>query len=232
VNLDLLRQTWEAAARHGDAFFANFYGRLFLAHPELRPLFGTSMEGQREKIAAMLDLVVRGADNIEAVVPEVRALGERHRRYGVTVEMFAPVGEALLETFGRYLGDDWTDEAAQTWGDAFALVSGVMADVIGKATEPATWDVMVLEVFRLGDVVHIVIDVDHEFPWHVGGFMPVRLANRPGSWRDLQMMHARELLVPIGDRPDSVTLDLLTLQPGDHLLLALPLDVIDQEVTP
>lgn len=238
MNVDLLRSTWNEAAGHGDAFMANFYGRLFLAHPELRPLFGTSMEGQRAKIAAMLDLVVRGADNIEAVVPEVRALGRRHRRYGVTAEMFKPVGEALLATFPRFVGEAWTDEAAKTWGDAFGLVSGVMIDAYEqseRAGERAHWDVMVLEVERSrdGTMLAIVLDQDCGYPWQPRARVAARLADRPGTWRTLATATGGHvLLVPIDDRPDGVTLDLLTLQPGDHLLIAPPVDHIDQEVTP
>src|SRR5690554_450383 len=118
MDVDLLRATWHHAGRFGDRFVAWFYGQLFYAHPELRDLFGVDMAGQRRKLADTLDLVVAGADNLEAVAPKLRKLGRMHRRYGVTVDMYPAVGEALIVTFARFLGDDWTPDAEATWTQA------------------------------------------------------------------------------------------------------------------
>jgi hemoglobin-like flavoprotein len=236
VNVDLLRSTWAEALGYGDAFVAHFYARLFFEHPDLRGLFGTDMAGQRKKIAATLDLVVQGADSIEAVVPRLRQLGRMHRRFGVTVNMFPAVGEALLATFARFLGDHWTDEAAQTWADAFGLVSAVMVDAYTEADRfdgPPYWDVLVVDVQRDADVLRIAVDADSAYPWQPCAVAPVRLPDVAGTWRNLQLSPARhELLVPIDARPDGVTLDLLSMQPGDHLWLAAPLDPVDQEAKP
>lgn len=236
MNPDVLRSTWAEAAGYGDAFVAHFYGRLFFEHPELRPLFGTSMEAQRAKIGDTLALVVAGADSIEAVVPKLRKLGRMHRRFGVTVDMFPAVGSALLATFARFLGDHWTPEAAQTWTEAYGLVSGVMIDAYEEADRhdrPPYWDVLILDVHRDPDVLRIAVDPDSGYPWQPCALAPVRLPEVAGTWRNLQLSPAaHEIVVPIGPRPDGVTLDLLSAQPGDHLWLAAPLDELDQEVTP
>jgi hemoglobin-like flavoprotein len=238
MNLDILRTTWATAAGYGDRFTATFYAGLFLRHPELRDLFGTDMADQRKKLAETLDLVVAGADNIEAVVPRLRKLGRMHRRFGVTPEMYPAVGEALLATFARFLGDEWTAEAADTWGAAYTVVAGVMVDAHNEAdryAEPAFWDVLVLGVSRSDDgaVLRISLDPDAGVPWRPGEYVPVRLADRAGTWRLFQLNLTRpEILVPVGERPDGVTLDLLTVAPGDHLWVAAPVDAIDdQEVT-
>jgi hemoglobin-like flavoprotein len=233
VNVDLLRSTWAEAAGFGDSFVAHFYARLFFKRPDLRPLFGIDMAGQRAKLVDTLDLVVQGADSIEAMVPKLRKLGRMHRRFGVTVEMYPAVGQALVATFARFLGDTWTPEAAQTWGDAYGLVSGVMVDAHEEADRfdgPAYWDVLVLGVQRDADVLHIAVDPDSDYPWQPGALAPVRLPDVAGTWRNLQLSPAlHELVVPVGARPDGVTLDLLSMQPGDHLWLAAPLDPVDQE---
>ncbi len=237
MDADLLRTTWATAAGYGDAFTSTFYAGLFLAHPELRSLFGTDMADQRKKLAETLDIVVAGADNIEAVVPKLRKLGRMHRRYGVTVEMYPAVGEALLATFARFLGDAWTPEAAETWTAAYGLVSGVMVDAHTEADrydEPASWDVLVLDVSRSDDghVLRIALDPEAGVPWRPHAYVPVRLPDRAGTWRLLQLSPVRPgILVPVGERPDHVTLDLLTVVPGDHLWVAAPVDAIDQEVT-
>jgi hemoglobin-like flavoprotein len=233
VNVTLLRSTWHEAAGYGDTFVAHFYGLLFLGHPELRPLFGVDMEGQRAKLADTLDLVVAGADSIEAVVPKLRKLGRMHRRFGVTPEMYPAVGQALVATFARFLGEHWTPEAAQTWVDAYGLVAGVMVDAHTEADRydaPPYWDVLVVDVQRDADGLRIAVDPDH--PWEPGGLVPVRLPDRAGTWRTFQMGQRHEILVPVDARPDAVTLDLLSTRPGDHLWLAAPLDPVDQEAHP
>jgi hemoglobin-like flavoprotein len=233
VNPDILRSTWREAIGHGDPFVQWFYARLFLAHPELRPLFGTTMEEQRAKIAATLDLVVEGADNIEAVVPRLRKLGRMHRRFQVTPDMFPAVGDALLATFARFLEDRWTAEAADTWAAAFRLVAGVMIDAYTEAVRiggPACWDALILETTRTDGTLRIRVDAEG-FPWDAADHGPVRVADQPGGWRTLPLDAVRhEIVVPVTARPVPI-LDLLSASPGDHLWLAHPLDIVDQEVT-
>lgn len=238
MNVSLLRSTWHEAAGYGDAFVAHFYARLFFEHPHLRELFGVDMAGQRKKIADTIDLVVAGADSIEAVVPRLRKVGRMHRRFGVTVDMFPAVGRALLATFARFLGERWTAEAAQTWAEAYTLVSGVMIDAYQEAARfdgPPYWDVLVVDVARTpdGQVLRLTLDPDNGFPWQPFAFVPVRLADVAGTWRTLQMSPARpEIVVPVDASPDGVTLALLSIQPGDHLWIAAPLDPIEQEAKP
>lgn len=236
MNVDLLKSSWAEAQGYGDGFVLWFYARLFAVSPELQDLFGVDMEGQREKIGATLDLVVAGADNIEAVVPRLRKLGKMHRRFGVTVEMFDPVGEALLATFARFLGDHWTDETRETWTQAFKLVSGVMTDAYQEADrngEPATWRAVITGTRVSVDrsTLTVEFDTDLSFPWQAGALVPVRLGDQPGTWRLFPLVDGREFVVVVTNQPDGITLDLLSAQPGDRLLLAAPIEPVDQEVT-
>jgi hemoglobin-like flavoprotein len=113
MDTDLLKRTWaEVVGRHGDAAVGHFYSRLFLLAPDVRPLFAADMRTQRAKLAATINLVVRAADNLDAVVPRLRRLGEDHRGYGAVAAHYPAVARALLQTLEYYLGDAWTDEAA------------------------------------------------------------------------------------------------------------------------
>lgn len=235
MNVDLLRSTWATAAGYGDELVAWFYATLFFEHPELRGLFGVDMAAQRAKLADTLDLVVEGADNLEAVAPKLVRLGRMHRRFGVTPEMFPAVGSALLATLARFLGDEWTDEARDTWTQAYRLVSGVMVDAYRRADaagERAVWDVLVLDVRRGDGVLHVTVDAEGGYPIEPGAPVDVRLADQPGTWRRLAFaLDGPSIVAPVGPRPDGVTLALLSAAPGDHLWLAVPVDHVDQEVT-
>jgi nitric oxide dioxygenase len=89
-----------------------FYGRLFEIAPAVKPLFRGDMKEQKKRLMEMLTVVINGLDNLEAVLPEVSALAKRHVEYGVKVTDYAPVGEALLWTLERGLGEHWTPDVA------------------------------------------------------------------------------------------------------------------------
>jgi hemoglobin-like flavoprotein len=54
------------------------------------------------------------------------ALGDKHGDYGVTNEMYAWVGDALLATLAEVAGPDWTPETAAAWAEAYDVIAGLM----------------------------------------------------------------------------------------------------------
>ena len=84
------------------------------------------MEEQQRKLVRMLTEIVAQLDRPEALVPEVSALGERHRRYGVRSAHYETVGAALLWTLEHELGDAFTAEVREAWTEAYLLVATLM----------------------------------------------------------------------------------------------------------
>ncbi len=107
-----------------------FYGRLFEIAPAVKPLFRGDMKEQGRKLMATLAVVVKGLDNLEAILPAASALAKRHVGYGVKAADYTPVGAALLWTLERGLGASWTPELAEAWGAAYGVLSEFM---IGEA---------------------------------------------------------------------------------------------------
>jgi hemoglobin-like flavoprotein len=125
---DLIRKTWQRLEAIGDPAAELFYERLFEADPSLRALFARSdLIAQRAKLLQALALVVASLDRLESLVPVLEELGRRHVAYGVHKGHYTLVGAALLWTFARSLGNDWTRDAEEAWAQAYALVSGIMA---------------------------------------------------------------------------------------------------------
>ena len=60
---------------------------------------------------------------LEALVPVLAALGERHVGYGILEPHYDVVGKALLMTLEQGLGDAFTPEVKEAW----TLVYGVVA---------------------------------------------------------------------------------------------------------
>jgi nitric oxide dioxygenase len=114
-----------------------FYGRLFKTAPRLRVLFPDDLSEQKTKLMTMLGIVVGGLDRLETLMPAVRALGQRHRGYGITAEDFYPVGSALLWTLEQGLGDAFTAETKDAWVTAYGVLSQEMIEAMRELPEAA-----------------------------------------------------------------------------------------------
>ncbi|MGQ0584882.1 MAG: globin family protein [Reyranella sp.] len=103
-----------------------FYGRLFEIAPEVRPMFPDDMREQKTKLMTMLGTAVTNLHRLETILPAVKALGERHKGYGVIAVHYAPVGAALLWTLEKGLGADFTPEVKAAWTETYTALAGVM----------------------------------------------------------------------------------------------------------
>jgi hemoglobin-like flavoprotein len=81
---------------------------------------------QRARFARELSEVVRTIRSLDVFEPAVRALGVRHRSYGVRVGHYRIMGAALLEALAAALGPVWTTEAAEAWALAYNLTAETM----------------------------------------------------------------------------------------------------------
>ena len=107
---------------------ALFYGRLFEIAPQVQPLFKGDLKEQGRKLMTTLGVGVNGLKNLEAVLPAARELAIRHVDYGVKAEDYRPVGEALVWTMGKGLGDAFTEDTKQAWIAAYGALSAVMIE--------------------------------------------------------------------------------------------------------
>lgn len=124
----LIQSSFAKVAPIADQAAALFYARLFEIAPEVKPLFRGDMSEQGKKLMGTLAVVVKGLDNLEAIVPAAETLARRHVNYGVTPAHYVPVGEALLWTLQAGLGDAFTPETRDAWAEAYALLSTVMIE--------------------------------------------------------------------------------------------------------
>ncbi|HYM00912.1 MAG TPA: globin family protein [Blastocatellia bacterium] len=103
-----------------------FYDRLFELDPTLRALFKSDMREQQRKLMQMLEVVVKGLDNLDTLIPAVEALGKRHVSYGVTEDHYETVGRALIDTLETGLGSKFTPNVREAWMAAYGLLASVM----------------------------------------------------------------------------------------------------------
>ncbi|UZF92360.1 globin family protein [Bosea sp. NBC_00550] len=130
-----IRASFSKVAPIAEQAAALFYGRLFEIAPEVRPLFQASdMKEQGRKLMGTLAVVVKGLDDLPALMPAVNALAVKHNGYGVTAAHYAPVGAALLWTLEQGLGEGFTPAVRDAWTNAYGTLSGAMIAAASQNT--------------------------------------------------------------------------------------------------
>lgn len=124
--IELVQTSFEKVVPIAGAAADLFYGRLFEIAPEVRPMFPQDMTEQKTKLMAMLGTAVTNLHKLDEILPAVKAMGERHKGYGVTAAQYAPVGAALLWTLEQGLGPDFTPEVKDAWTETYTALAGVM----------------------------------------------------------------------------------------------------------
>src|SRR5436190_4239468 len=129
----LVQQTFAAVAPIADTAACLFYERLFELDPSLKAMFRGDMAEQRKKLMQMLTAAVKGLDRLEQLVPVVQDLGRRHAKYGVEERHYGTVGEALLWTLEKGLGDAFTAEVKDAWAAVYGLLASTMQAAAAEA---------------------------------------------------------------------------------------------------
>lgn len=116
-----------------------FYAKLFEYDPRLRSLFKSDMTAQGRKLMQMLGTAVNGLDDLESLIEPLQALARRHLSYGVTVDDYTPVGNALLYTLKTGLQSDFDQQTRQAWIKLFTVVATVMREAAYPEYNAATY---------------------------------------------------------------------------------------------
>ncbi len=124
--VQLVQDTFAQVAPMADVAAELFYSKLFLLDPALRTLFKTDMREQGKKLMQTLSVVVGNLHKLDTMLGAVEALGQRHVAYRVKPADYDTVGQALLATLAEGLGEAFTPEVKEAWGEAYTLLASVM----------------------------------------------------------------------------------------------------------
>lgn len=127
-NIELVKNSWaKVSGMDEQTVGALFYNRLFEIAPEVKPMFSrTPMPEQSKKLLIMLSYVIAKLDRLPDIIDEVEKLAQRHSAYGVKDAHYSAVGEALLWTLEKGLGEHWNDELKMAWMEVYATLVGAM----------------------------------------------------------------------------------------------------------
>ncbi len=131
--IKLVQNSFEKVRPISETAAELFYKRLFELNPSLKSLFKGEMKTQGIMLMKMLDYAVTGLNEPDKIVPAIKALGKRHVGYGVKEEYYETVGEALLWTLEKGIGEDFTRDVKEAWVEAYKLLSDTMKSAAREA---------------------------------------------------------------------------------------------------
>lgn len=127
LNVPVLRQSFEIVVERAPNLTHRFYEILFTRYPQAQRLFGRNPQRvQEEMLTRALVAVMDHIEDAAWLRETLGALGDKHVGYGVTNEMYAWVGDALLATLAEVAGEAWTPEVAAAWTEAYGAIAGMM----------------------------------------------------------------------------------------------------------
>lgn len=130
--IDIIKSTVPVLKTHGVEITTTFYKIMFENNPEVKAMFDMNKQesGEQPKALAMTVLAAaQNIDNLEALLPAVKKIGQRHVELNVKPEHYPIVGENLLKAIKIVLGDAATDDIINAWAEAYELIAKIFIDV-------------------------------------------------------------------------------------------------------
>ena len=130
--IDIIKITVPVLKEHGLEITTTFYKNMFANNPEVKPLFNMDKQasGEQPKALAMTILAAaQNIDNLTAILPVVKKIGEVHCDRQITEGHYPIVGSNLLASIKEVLGDAATDEVIEAWGKAYDVIAKIFIDV-------------------------------------------------------------------------------------------------------
>ncbi|BCE00089.1 globin family protein [Marinicellulosiphila megalodicopiae] len=135
----MIQDSFKKVLPISDAAAQIFYDKLFEYDADLQRLFKQNMGDQGKKLMQTLAVAIGALKDLDKLVPVLQNLAVKHLDYGVKVEDYTPVGNALLFTLEKGLGNSFTQELKQAWIVLLKVVFNVMRQAAYPDFDPITY---------------------------------------------------------------------------------------------
>lgn len=102
-----------------------FYSLLEDQSPELKHVFRSSMQ-VRGKVLVHISIGMRSMLSCDNMMDRIRALTQTHRRFGVKIEYYNAVGQALIRALEATSDEHWSAEVKDAWERLFSHSSVIL----------------------------------------------------------------------------------------------------------
>ena len=130
--IEIIKSTVPVLEKHGETITTRFYQLMFGNHPELLNIFNHANQKQGRQQKALAGTVYAAAmyiDNLEAILPVVKQIAQKHRSLGILPEHYPIVGKHLLLAIKDVLGDAATDEIINAWAEAYNVIADAFISI-------------------------------------------------------------------------------------------------------
>ncbi|MEG4455529.1 AAA family ATPase [Microcoleus sp. N9_A1] len=129
LNIELLERTLALIKPKSDEFVSKFYEILFDSSSQIKSLFmNTNMGQQKEKLWHSLEIIIENLRKPKLINVFAKGLGATHAKYGVSVEHFPIVANALIQALKAQMGLEWTPKTEKAWVEAYTIIQSAMID--------------------------------------------------------------------------------------------------------
>lgn len=145
--IDIVKSTVPVLEVHGVKITTTFYRNLFEAHPDLLNIFNHANQEKGRQQNALANTVYAAAvhiDNLAAIIPVVKQIGQKHVSLGIKPEHYPIVGQYLLGAIKEVLGDAATDEIINAWAEAYGVIADAFIGIeeemyVSAETQEGGW---------------------------------------------------------------------------------------------
>lgn len=122
----IVEATLPVVRDHAEAITANFYPRMFAAHPGLLNLFNRGNQATGAQRQALAGAVVAYAGHLLGdasvpLAPVLERIAHKHASLGIRPDQYPIVGRHLLDAVGAVLGDAVTPAVRAAWDEVYWL---------------------------------------------------------------------------------------------------------------
>eukprot|EP00282_Hemiselmis_andersenii_P023993 CAMPEP_0172001742 /NCGR_PEP_ID=MMETSP1041-20130122/3034_1 /TAXON_ID=464988 /ORGANISM="Hemiselmis andersenii, Strain CCMP439" /LENGTH=1380 /DNA_ID=CAMNT_0012655407 /DNA_START=13 /DNA_END=4155 /DNA_ORIENTATION=+ len=127
----ILSQSWDMAMDNcpGNEFGELFFDVLFELAPNMGAIFNKPKQILSVKFCEMIATLVSFNNDPVRLAQQSIWLGMRHVKYGARAQHQQVIGQVVITTLERAVGDEWTAEMDKAWSDLWAVACRSMLDV-------------------------------------------------------------------------------------------------------
>jgi len=244
TTIDIVKSTAPVIAEAGPAMTAHFYERMFSHNPELKDIFNLTHQQtgrQREALFNAVHAYAANIDNLEALLPAVEKIAQKHTSFQITAEQYDIVGTHLLATIDELLSPGAA--VIDAWAEAYGVLAGIFIDreeAIYQASEQlsggwrGTREFELVEKNRESDVITSFVfkpaDGGHVMPFKPGQYLGIYLKPDDFEYQEIRQYslsgtpRADQYRISVKREPQGKVSNFLhdRMQVGDRVQLVPP----------
>jgi nitric oxide dioxygenase len=129
--ISVVKSTVPLLQEHGLEITSTFYKQLFEENPQLLNIFNRSNQRDTSQSSALADAILAYAsniDNLEALLPAVSHIANKHASIGIEKEHYPLVGASLLSAIQKVLDLPDQHPALIAWKEAYEALAQIFID--------------------------------------------------------------------------------------------------------